>query len=102
VHITNGWRTHHRRDEPPHGPAITIDLNPTVPKIVGDALLEPVVIGVAVVVTHDMIATRPRPVAFYSIPRPVTAPSPGLSSISCHGPTKPEGFDYASLSTERS
>ena len=32
------------------GPAITIDLNPTVPKTVGDALLEPAVIGVAVVV----------------------------------------------------
>ena len=32
------------------GPAITIDLNPTVPKTVGDALLEPTVIGVAVVV----------------------------------------------------
>ena len=31
-------------------PAITIDLNPTVPKTVGDALLEPAVIGVAVVV----------------------------------------------------
>ena len=32
------------------GPAITIDLNPTVPKTVGDALLEPAVIGMAVVV----------------------------------------------------
>ena len=32
------------------GSAITIDLNPTVPKTVGDALLEPAVIGVAVVV----------------------------------------------------
>ena len=32
------------------GPAITIDLNSTVPKTVGDALLEPAVIGVAVVV----------------------------------------------------
>ena len=32
------------------GPAIIIDLNPTVPKTVGDALLEPAVIGVAVVV----------------------------------------------------
>ena len=32
------------------GPAITIDLNPTVLKTVGDALLEPEVIGVAVVV----------------------------------------------------
>ena len=31
------------------GPAITIDLNPTVPKTVGDAFLEPAVIGVAVV-----------------------------------------------------
>ena len=30
--------------------AITIDLNPTVPKTVGDAFLEPAVIGVAVVV----------------------------------------------------
>ena len=27
------------------GPAITNDLNPTVPKTVGDALLEPAVIG---------------------------------------------------------
>ena len=33
------------------GPAITIDLNPTVPKTVGDGLYEPAVIGVAVVVT---------------------------------------------------
>ena len=32
------------------GPAITNDLNPTVPKTVGDGLLEPAVIGVAVVV----------------------------------------------------
>ena len=32
------------------GPAITIDLNPTVLKTVGDVLLEPAVIGVAVVV----------------------------------------------------
>ena len=35
------------------GPAITIDLNPTVPKTVGDALLEPAVIGVAVVVNKS-------------------------------------------------
>ena len=32
------------------GPAITIDLNPTVLKTVGDALIELAVIGVAVVV----------------------------------------------------
>jgi len=32
------------------GPAIAIDLNPTVLKTVGDVLLEPAVIGVAVVV----------------------------------------------------
>ena len=65
VHITNGWRTHHRRfmnrrwwtpsitagsGTGGDGPAITIDLNPMVPKTVGDALLEPAVIGVAVVV----------------------------------------------------
>ena len=33
-----------------YGPAITIDLNPTVPKTVDDALSEPAVIWVAVVV----------------------------------------------------
>jgi len=44
VPITNGSGTGG------DGPAITNDLNPTVPKIVGDALLEPAVIGVAVVV----------------------------------------------------
>ena len=32
------------------GPAITIDLNPMVSKTVGDALLEPAVIGMAIVV----------------------------------------------------
>ena len=41
---------HHRRF-----PAITIDLNPTVPKTVGDALLEPAVIGVAVVVWFPVV-----------------------------------------------
>ena len=66
VHITNGWRTHHRpfmnrrwwnpsitacSGTGGDGPAITIDLNPTVPKTVGDALLELAVIGVAVVVS---------------------------------------------------
>jgi len=44
VSITNGCRTGG------DGLAITNDLNPTVPKTVGDVLLEPVVIGVAVVV----------------------------------------------------
>ena len=44
VHITNGSGTGG------DGPAITNDLNPTVPKTVGDVLLEPAVIGVAVVV----------------------------------------------------
>jgi len=44
VHTTNGCRTGG------DGLAITNDLNPTVPKTVGDVLLEPVVIGVAVVV----------------------------------------------------
>ena len=44
MHITNGSGTGG------DGPAITNDLNPTVPKTVGDALLEPAVIGVAVVV----------------------------------------------------
>ena len=44
VPITNGSGTGG------DGPAITNDLNPTVPKTVGDALLEPAVIGVAVVV----------------------------------------------------
>ena len=44
VHITNGSGT--GGDDP----AITNDLNPTVPKTVGDVLLEPAVIGVAVVV----------------------------------------------------
>ena len=37
------------------GPAITNDLNPTVPKTVGDAILEPAVIGVAVVVLSDLV-----------------------------------------------
>ena len=45
MHITNGSGT---GDD---GPAITNDLNPTVPKTVGDVLLEPAVIGVAVVVS---------------------------------------------------
>ena len=44
VPITNGSGTGG------DGPTITNDLNPTVPKTVGDALLEPAVIGVAVVV----------------------------------------------------
>jgi len=44
VHITNGSGT--GGDDP----TITNDLNPTVPKTVGDVLLEPAVIGVAVVV----------------------------------------------------
>ena len=44
MHITNGCRTGG------DGLAITNDLNPTVPKTVGDVLLEPAVIGVAVVV----------------------------------------------------
>ena len=44
MHITNGSGTGG------DGPAITNDLNPTVPKTVGDVLLEPAVIGVAVVV----------------------------------------------------
>ena len=44
VSITNGSGTGG------DGPAITNDLNPTVPKTVGDVLLEPAVIGVAVVV----------------------------------------------------
>ena len=44
VPITNGSGTGG------DGPAITNDLNPTVPKTVGDVLLEPAVIGVAVVV----------------------------------------------------
>ena len=47
VHITNGSGT----DD--DGPAITNDLNPTAPKIVGDVLLEPAVIGVVVVVQFD-------------------------------------------------
>ena len=63
------WCTHHQRfqirtggvDVPitngsgtgGDGPAITNDLNPTVPKTVGDALLEPAVIGVVVVVQFD-------------------------------------------------
>ena len=37
---------HHRR----YGPAITVDLNPMLPKTVGDVLLKPAVIEVAVVV----------------------------------------------------
>ena len=44
MHITNGSGTGS------DGPAITNDLNPTVPKTVGDVLVEPAVIGVAVVV----------------------------------------------------
>ena len=44
VPITNGSGTGG------DGPAITNDLNPTVPKTVGDGLYEPAVIGVAVVV----------------------------------------------------
>ena len=44
MHITNGCRTGG------DGLAITNDLNLTVPKTVGDVLLEPAVIGVAVVV----------------------------------------------------
>ena len=44
VPITNGSGTGG------DGPAITNELNPTVPKTVGDAFLEPAVIGVAVVV----------------------------------------------------
>ena len=44
MHITNGCRTGG------DGFAITNDLNPTVPKTVGDVLLESAVIGVAVVV----------------------------------------------------
>jgi len=66
VHITNGWRTHHRRfiiwrwSTPSitagsgtggDGPAITIDLNLIISKTVGDVFLEPAVIGVTVVVT---------------------------------------------------
>ena len=45
VHITNGCKTSG------DGLAITNDLNPTVPKTVGDVLLELAVIGVAVVVS---------------------------------------------------
>ena len=44
VPITNGSGTGG------DGPAITNDLNPTVPRTVGDGLYEPAVIGVAVVV----------------------------------------------------
>ena len=40
------------------GLAITIDLNPTVPKTVGDALLELAVIGVAVLVVSTSIKSR--------------------------------------------
>ena len=47
MHITNGCRTSG------DGLAITNDLNPTVPKTVGDVLLEPAVIGVAVVVNSN-------------------------------------------------
>ena len=47
MHITNGSGTGG------DGSAITNDLNPTVPKTVGDVLLEPAVIGVAVVVIRD-------------------------------------------------
>ena len=43
MHITNGSGTGG------DGPAITNDLNPTVPKTVGDVFLEPAVIGVAVI-----------------------------------------------------
>ena len=44
MHITNGSGTDG------DGSVITNDLNPTVPKTVGDVLLEPAVKGVAVVV----------------------------------------------------
>ena len=47
MHITNGSGTGG------DGSAITNDLNPTVSKTVGDVLLEPVVIGVVVVVQFD-------------------------------------------------
>ena len=52
MHITNGSGTGG------DGPAITNDLNPTVPKTVGDVLLEPAVIRVAVVVVGTCIATQ--------------------------------------------
>ena len=52
MHITNGSGTGG------DGPAITNDLNPTVPKTVGDVLLEPAVIGVAVVVVPRGLAGR--------------------------------------------
>ena len=51
MHITNGSGTGG------DGPAITNDLNPTVPKTVGDVLLEPAVIGVAVVVNAGTPST---------------------------------------------
>ena len=49
MHITNGSGTGG------DGPVITNDLNPTVPKTVGDVLLEPAVIGVAVVVIFQVL-----------------------------------------------
>ena len=65
VHITNGSGTGG------DGPAITNDLNPTVPKTVGDVLLEPAVIGVAVVVIESHMRRtrdhrRPCPCTFAS------------------------------------
>ena len=49
-------------------PAITIDLNPTVPKTVSDALLELTVIGVAVVVNFHIvqICTRSKDFKIFS------------------------------------
>ena len=63
MHITNGSGTGG------DGPAITIDLNPTVPKTVGDALLEPAVIGVVVVVRQPHAGVpRPPPLAARRVP----------------------------------
>ena len=102
VHITNGWRTHHRRfmnqrwwtpsitagsGTGGDGPAITIDLNPTIPKTVGDAILEPTVIGVAVVVLRSL--------GFSSTTKP-TSPTAATTQLPFHIPGAASRFRSAS------